>query len=328
MRVKLFAVSGLLLLSPLYAAFASSFTQLVVFGDSLSDNGNASIATAGLLPGANYGSYTFSGGLTTSYFSDGANTTPVAAGQPGVWVDKLATDLGVVDPQPALALTGGTNFAVGGAQTGTATPQDMGNQIALYTASHPGGASATALYALWGGANDILDGNSPTQAADNVAKYISALAADGAKNFVWLNLPLLGDTPAGAVDKTALNAASVAFDSRWAFDLAALEGSGIKVDGVNIEALFADILGNPGKYGLTNVTQSAQGLNIPNDAGYLFWDGRHPTTAVHTLVADAVHASLVATPEPASVGFAGLGVLALAGLSLRKRSSSAAAKRS
>ena len=317
-RVKLLAVTATLLICPLYAAFASSVTQLVVFGDSLSDNGNAYIASNGVYPGANYGLYTFAGtGLTTSFYSDGPNTTPKAAGPQGLWVDQLATKLNVPDPLPYLA--GGTNYAVASAQTGTANLQDVGNQVAAYSATHSSGASPTALYGFWAGANDILNGNSPITAANNIESYIDALSAEGAKNFVWLNLPLLGDTPEGAVDKTALNAASAAFDTQWADDLAALQGQGVHVTGVNIEVLFASILGDPGAYGFTNVTTPAQTSTAATDAGYLFWDGIHPTTMGHAVVADAVDSSLTATPEPSTLALAFLGFAAFAGFAVKRR---------
>ncbi len=320
MRGKLFAVTGLILLSPLCAALASSFSQFYVFGDSLSDNGNAYLTLKALgqpFP-SNYGTYTFPGTtLTTRYFSDGPNTTPVAAGPAGLWVDQLAGKLGLTDPQPFLA--GGTNYAFAGAQTGSSSPQDVGGQVALFTVGHATGAPSSGLYAFWGGANDILDGNSPVTAANNLEGYISTLASEGAKNFIWLNLPLLGDTPRGKPDQSALNAASVLFDDQWATDLAALQGKGIGVTGVNIESLFSSVLGNPAAYGLTNVTDAAQGLSIPTDKGYLSWDGLHPTTAGHALVADAVYGVLVPTPEPASLALALVGMLGLIGFAVARR---------
>lgn len=315
MRVKLIAVTGLILISPLCAALASSFSQFYVFGDSLSDNGNASIALGPLFP-SNYGTYTFPGtSLTTQYFSDGPNTTPVAAAPPGLWVDQLAGKLGMTDPEPVLA--GGTNYAVGGAQTGSSNAQDIGKQVALFSVTHISGAPSSGLYAFWGGANDILQGNNPVTAANNLEGYITTLASEGARDFVWLNLPLLGDTPQGKPQQAALNAASVAFDTQWATDLAALQGKGIDVIGVNIESLFSSILGDPAAYGFTNVTDAAQGLSIPTDKGYLSWDGLHPTTAGHALIADAVDDALV--PEPSSVALAVLGMFGLIGFGAAKR---------
>lgn len=312
MRLSRLALIALLI--PLYSASASSFSSLTVFGDSLSDNGNAYLLTNGAAPGANYGTYQFASGLTTSYFSDGPNTSPAAAGSPGLWVDKLAAKLGVPDPMPVAAGAANTNYAVGGAETGTANLQDVGNQLSLFNATHAGTAPSSSLYAFWAGANDIIDGKSPTQAADNISSYIAALHGAGATNFLWLNLPQLGDTPDGSVAKAALNAASVAFNSEWASDLAALQGQGIAVSGVNVGALFSDLIGDPSAFGLTNVTDSAQQANVANDAGYLFWDGKHPTTAVHSLVADAAYAALAppaAVPEPASLAFALVGMLVL-----------------
>lgn len=316
MRLKLLTVSPIVLLVFSYPVFASSFSSLTVFGDSLSDNGNAFLLSGGLFPGTNYGNYTFASGLTTQYFSDGPNTSPAAAGAPGLWVDKLATKLGVPDPAPFASGPTGTNYAVGGAETGTAN-QDVGVQVGLFSSTHPTGASPTSLYAFWAGANDIFDNKDPVQAADNIAGYIAALHSEGAVDFLWLNLPLLGDVPRGQPNRAAYNAASTAFNGEWARDLAVLQGGGISVTGVNIERLFSALISNPSAYGLTNVATPAQGANIPTDAGYLFWDAQHPTTAGQTLVADAAGAA-VATPEPSSLGFALMGLLAVAFLGSRR----------
>ncbi len=64
MRLKLLAVTGVILIAPVCAALASSITsvnQLIVFGDSLSDNGNASIATLGAQPGPKYATRNYTG---------------------------------------------------------------------------------------------------------------------------------------------------------------------------------------------------------------------------------------------------------------------------
>jgi outer membrane lipase/esterase len=322
MGQRFLTLAGLILITPLYPALASSFTGITAFGDSLSDNGNAFIATGGTFPGSNYAVYTFAGtpSLTTSFYSDGPNTSPVATGPQGLWIDQLASRLGVADPRPVLA--GGTNYAVASAVTGTSSPFDVGSQVGAFLATHPGTASSTDLYTLWAGANDIFAGSSATKAADNIDGYIQALAVDGAKTFLWPNLPPLGDTPKGAANKAALDAASAAFNGEWAKDIAALQGQGIDVIGVDIGKLFAEIAADPTKFGYTNLTQSAQTSGAATDAGYLFWDDVHPTTVGHMYVADAAFNALTATPEPASVSLAVFGVVALAFAAQRVRRSS------
>ena len=112
------------------------------------------------------------------------------------------------------------------------------DQVALYLLGNT--PSATDLYTFWAGANDIDAGGNPITAADNIAANIKTLAAAGASDFLWLNLPLLGDTPDGVLsgESVALNAASAAYDAEWAADIAALQGEGIDVDGVNVGAAF------------------------------------------------------------------------------------------
>lgn len=291
------------------ASFTATFNQLVVFGDSLSDTGNVSIATNGLFPGANY---------APGRFTDGPNTTPASNAPAGLWVDQLAAKLGVSDPQPVLAGGGGSNYAFASATTGSNGLYNISDQVGLYGLTQPGGASASALFTLWGGANDLFNNaNAPTTAAANLAGDIQTLAAAGAKNFLWINLPPLGSTPRAVAsgDMAALTAATLAFNQAWATDIAMLRGMGINVVGLDVYSLFGAIAGNPGAYGFTNINTPAQGLANVNPNNYLFWDVQHPTTAGHALVADLAYNALnapEAVPEPATAlaTLAGLGVIA------------------
>ena len=76
------------------SAIAGPFTELVIFGDSLSDVGNTSQASFGTYPGQFYSNGRFSNGP--------------------VYVEAVATGLGL---SPTVRSTaGGSNFAYGGAR--------------------------------------------------------------------------------------------------------------------------------------------------------------------------------------------------------------------
>ena len=78
---------------------ASLYTSLYAFGDSLTDSGNVFLATGGTQP-ANPLNF------------------PGRFGNGPTWAEKLATDhLGL--PAITTSLTGGTNYAWGGAWTGS-----------------------------------------------------------------------------------------------------------------------------------------------------------------------------------------------------------------
>ena len=337
MRAKLVFLGGCILLLPVYTVLAGPLgvNQLVVFGDSLSDVGNAAIGTGGILPGpaTNY---------APGEFTDGPVTVPSTSGPTGIWVDQIAPKLGVAGAGPSF--TGGTDFAVGGAQTGT-NPNFPGvlqapyvdQQVQLFLTG--GKVSSTALYAFWAGANDI--DNNPltpgigTQAADNIYKNILSLSGAGAKYFLWFNLPLLGQTPdalgQGPQAVAIGNADSLAFDAEWQLDMAKLLNQGIYVVGVDTEALFVKILadnaagcktGAADPFCFANVTQGAQGKIGVDPNTYLFWDGEHPTTTGQALVANAALAAIVDSPEPSSAALAILGFAGAALLAYRSRANS------
>lgn len=326
MLAKLPALLSVLLMTPLYTALAASvdsINQLIVFGDSLSDNGNASILTKGAQPGPNYATRNYTGTLfPVGYFTDGTNTTPSTSGPTGLWIDQFAAKLNnVADPIPFAI--GGTNFAIGSAKTGSSSAIDIGNQITAFTTTHLTGAPSDALYTLWGGADDVDHGLSPITAANNIYQYILTLSGEGARHFLWTNLPLLGETPAGLASgsSAALNAASIAFNTQWGTDVSKLHSQGLDVVGVDVGTLFAGIATDPSAYGFTNVTSPAQGLSGVNPNQYLFWDDLHPTTAGHALIADLAFRDLRAVPEPLGIGLSLVGFCGILALrrSVRRR---------
>ena len=197
--ISVFLLTTLVATSPL-STLAGPFTQIVAFGDSLTDTGNFEILNPSSFSnpsGAFYGYY-------DGRFSNGPN-----------WLDQLASKLGVADPQPSLA--GGTNYAYGAAtadanfQTAGISVPYLSQQVHSYLQTSPA-ADTHALYVVWMGANDVFnDGltNSsvPSIAASDVAAALTSLINAGGKHFLVPNLPGQGSTPRIEVDGPATVAA-------------------------------------------------------------------------------------------------------------------------
>ncbi len=139
------------------SAQATDFSKVVVFGDSLSDSGNISLATApGVQPPLRF---------TTN---------------PGETAIEHVADHFGVTLQPSL-LPGGTNYAWGGAgvlnnSPGTpATVPTLTAQIDGYLAG--GAIDPDALYSVWGGANDIFYHATAAGAAGAAQQLIAANVA-------------------------------------------------------------------------------------------------------------------------------------------------------
>lgn len=316
----------------LISAQAGTIDAIEAFGDSLSDVGNAYIATSLADPSSPEPAAPYYNGQ----FSNG-----------NVWVQGLAAGLGLSPLNPSLA--GGTDYAVGSAQTGTTLYNAGGaadlltGQLPAFETANPHGADPNALYTIWIGSNDLAaipgtatPGNVATDIGDiagNIDQAISALAMQGAKNFLVVTVPDLGKTPdalaGGSLVSAAESALSADFDNVLVngsspipslSTLAAVDSIDISV--LNTYALIDAVVADPGGFGFTNVSSPCYtgtyfGYADTMDPGtvcstpqqYLFWDGEHPTAAGQTLVADAALA--VVTPEPASVSLIAAGLLGL-----------------
>jgi phospholipase/lecithinase/hemolysin len=321
------AIGAVVLASVLLSPLSAWASQIIVFGDSLSDTGNAYRATGGLFPPTPYNAGRFSNGP--------------------VWVERLAPMLSAPIPLPSSQ--GGTNYAYAGATTG-ATPlgtqlgtpagfsplttpagQFIANvpalpaQVASYIASLKGAMPAPGTLAtIWAGANDFFDGQrDPTVPAKNIANAVSALIGAGVKNFLIPNLPDLSKTPYGlsssAATQQGLHALSVGFNSALSADLSLLASApGVHIHTLDSFSLFQRIQANPTQFNLSNVINEGIMSGNLSAPGYLFWDDVHPTTVGHQLLANEA-AQAVATPEPSSVTLWASGLLGLLGYGWRRR---------
>lgn len=291
------------LLATVSTAWAASYSKLVVFGDSLSDVGNANIVTGGQA-------------LPPPYYQGRASNGPL-------WVEDLAQSLGVPSARPFLEDGTGTNFAAGSTTTGPMNPPTpyeqfhMVNVVGMYLNTVSGCADPNALYILWSGANDFftkIDAD-PTHSAASCTSYLSTwagnvsgavdtLRAAGAVNFLVPNLPPLGSTPKlnSNPDRVAINAAVGDFNSMLSADLSELQAtySGLSIQRLDVYGLFNQVLANPTAYGFDNVTNQAMTTPGADPDRYLFWDYVHPTAAGHALLAQSV-------PEPSSVMLLAIG---------------------
>ena len=289
------------------AAAQPPYERIVVFGTSLSDSGNA-FALRGttntppdylldplLVPSAPYAR----GG---QHFTNGAT-----------WIEQFARSIGLAGTvRPALAGSDSeaTNYAIGAARA----REDGANlnlpaQVDAFLQQTQGVAPSAALYVIEMGSNDVRDaflaytrgqdGGAILRAANaSIADSIQRLYAAGARTFLVWRVPDIGLTPAlRTIDRLSPGAAQFAGLVTQGFN-AGLDGvvaqlgalPGIHMVRLDAYGLVRQLVATPDAFGLINVTDACVTPNVapftcdsPDE--FLFWDGIHPTRAVHAIAA-------------------------------------------
>lgn len=319
---NMFALSGGL--APPSPPYAGVFSNGPVWVDQFADDRgltttNAYAAALGLdTPGGEITNFAVAGSYTGAQLVDFG--TPIDIAPSANAIDPLAgapVFPGLQGPPPVL------------------NPL-LSSQVEAFRGATFGVAPADAVYAVWAGANDfvfadqffnpanpgvpLLATDLVTNAVGNVSMTITELAAMGAQEFLVFNVPDIGQTPFGFLTGRAgeLTAASVQYNLELALELDNLRGQGLDIKLLDIFALFDELLANPVAAGFTDTDLGPAppplascvddfsnppirvdafcgplGLD-PNDR--IFWDSVHPTSAVHSIIADAVKYAVVSEP--------------------------------
>ncbi len=302
--LKRSAVFAGLMAGTLAAASANEYSNIYIFGDSLSEAG-----VYAALVGPN------------NRFTTNPGT---------VWAEDLGFRYGrLVSSAYAASQTGfilnstGNDFAIGGARV-NATPGVLNGPLAPLAAVVPpvsaqvsgflarGPADPNALYSVWAGANDVFTqmgivgaGGSvagaqaaTVTAANDLVTQVARLQSVGVRNLVVISVPDIGATPFGVSGGAAQSALATGLTSAYNATLeSGLGGKNLLYfDGAK---LFKAILANPTAYGFNNTSIPACGAAsslgcAPGAAalGALFADGVHPSSAAHQVISDWVYSSL------------------------------------
>jgi phospholipase/lecithinase/hemolysin len=297
-------------------AVPASALNLYVFGDSLVDAGNVSVATGGASPNPAQGYF-------QGRFTNGLN-----------YVDYLNQRFAGVNTAPSLL--GGTNFAFGGARAigngfGGFPVPGLPQQLNSYFAATGGLADSNGLYVINFGGNDlfgIASGDTGGLTANDVVNLLIAntvgavqsLSAAGAGKILVTGIPIggtLGVTIEGLL-QSSLDAVEPGLQAEL-FRFSYLDF---------YDRLFAD----PAAYGFgqgINVTSNCLADRTPvngsiNCAGYFSFDGTHFTAQVQRgIYRDLVQ--VLGVPEPSSWAMliAGFG---LVGAAMRRQARQVAAQ--
>jgi len=223
----------------------------------------------------------------------------------------LANRLGFPPPKetkyyPYPSEDGGTCFAYAGADTGYG-PSDacigvgpnkvcalnVGPQIDAFFASGRT-LNGHELIVIQAGDNDA----SPEVAARNMGEHIATLAAAGAKVFLIPNAARLSQDPGNTGPDYSWDQFVATFNAELTVQLDAVQAQyDITIFRFDLLAIEDDMIANPGKYGLVNVTDPAcpgcgAGIPAPNAADtivanpdqHLYWDGAHFTRVVQKII--------------------------------------------
>jgi outer membrane lipase/esterase len=333
--IKLFlAAVGLVMAASAQAVVATPYSALYVFGDSLSDNGNATAgnfidatqviqANPPFVPVANM--YVPSKTYASGVFSNGP-----------VWATQFATMIGVgLTP----SLLGGTDYAVGGAKTSGGDFPLNGQVSAFIGALGANPAPSSALYVIAGGGNNARDtfqalatqadfgvigstaSAAAAQYANDVGNMVDQLQAKGAQNIIVWNTPNIGLAP--ALRSIPLTASGLTGSQLGSLISGSLNGALATRLAGETGVLTFDLYGLVGQASANGFTNTTDACGAPSNAGVcadiskaIFWDGIHPTTAAHGFIAQQMFA--LAVPEPSEIAMLLVGLLVVVGTARRK----------
>lgn len=281
-----------------FMVYAEPLNTMVVFGDSLSDNGNLYEYMKHQLP------------LSPPYYQ-GRFTNGL------VWVELLMQYYYPTNSEAHLL-----DYAFGGAGVLDDDDDDgvftLRRELDSYFLSHHQQADPNSMYAIWIGSNNyIAVPDDPEQSLKDVLTgiehAIQRLIDKGAKHILLVNAPALGSIPAardfGAVEELTYLAEQ--HNLRLEKLMQTFQKSHPQVQWIflDVNSVMTDIIKHPSHYGFTNVTDTCYeeithhvvsksnqllelvaSVKANNHAdacdGYLFFDPVHPSKEVHRMMAE------------------------------------------
>jgi phospholipase/lecithinase/hemolysin len=286
---------------------SASISEIVAFGDSLSDNGNLFNLT--YQPGQ--------GGIPADPYYGGRFSDGLLA------VEAMAFQLTVPIK----------SYAFGGAQTGSGNQINLllpntgvASQIQTYVRElNSAPPPSSTLFFVWAGPNDFYAGNNmfdpatSQMASSNLLNDIQTLFDAGASQFFVPLMADLGITPAALQSddtyRAAAHSRTVEFNAQLTDGMAQLERRQPDLHAIMFDTpafMYENVptLQSEG-FNVTDACYDAYTRQIcGNENKYVFWDSVHPTATTDWLLGKAFVAA-VAVPEPGSVSLMMFGILAL-----------------
>jgi len=289
-----------------WAYAGNSYSQVFIFGDSLSDTGNLA---------------TVIGDFPPPYIMNRASNGPVA-------VDTFTAELGYT-ANASLHLIGpeaGGNYAVAGANASGEDLIDLNTQIMSFHANHGFVAPSDALYVIFIGGNDVRAARDVAElsaaklivkaAANEVRQAILSLSSAGARTFMLVNSANVGLIPetqliAHATSNPDLIERTGKLSKGYRRALHDIAGNiaehleeekNIDIIEFDFFKFFNKLVKKADTYGFSNSTDacfSSKTFSFHPDCNFgfnfdqfIFFDETHPTARAHALIGEAMHEAL------------------------------------